>query len=180
MIFSSLLPATQIKEKGRAMNKNNPLWIMAIAFIFILLIFNLALFTKKYESAGKLGPPETNNLAGANTSLKGKTETTVKCPDAEGGDKNAFLQIKYFYSDFCPWCIKEEPILQKLVKDYGNFVYISWYNINTCPDLVEKYKVSGVPTLVFSTTDNQAEYSHYGFTYEKDLKKLICDVTGGC
>lgn len=160
------------------MKKNSPVWIIAILLISLLLIFNFVLFTKKSEYADKLGSSETNNTN--DMLFKGKTETGEKCPDAEGGSKEAFLQVKYFYSDFCPWCKKEEPILQKLAKSYGNLVHIGWYNIKNCPDQVEKYKVNGVPTLVFSAADNPAEYSHYGFTYEKDLIKLICDVTGGC
>lgn len=121
-----------------------------------------------------------NSLAMNTTINKGKTETGVKCPDAEGGFESAILQTKYFYSPFCPWCMKEEPILRKLVKQYSNLIHIEWYNVNKCPELVEKYAVGGVPTFVFSSIDNQTEYSHYGFIYEKDLMKLMCDVTGGC
>ena len=160
------------------MKKSNPLWILAVIFVSLLLIFNVVLFIKKSEHVEKLNSFEINNPT--NTFFKGKIETEGKCPNAGGGLEKAFLQIKYFYSDFCPWCKKEEPILQKLVKNYGNLVHIGWYNINNCPNLIEKYKVSGVPTLIFSTTNNLAEYSHYGFTYEKDLIKLVCDVTGGC
>ncbi len=133
---------------------------------------------KMEEYSAQLDPAGANKQT--NLSFKEKTETREKCPDSEGGYETAFLQIKYFYSNFCPWCKREEPILQRMVKNYGNLVYIGWYNINACPELVNKYKVSGVPTFVFSTADNQTEYSHYGFIYEKDLMKLMCDVTRGC
>ena len=159
------------------MKKNNPLWILAIITIFLLVILNLVFSVKSSEYKEKLNSLETYNPV--NVSLE-KTETGEECPDAKGGSEDAFLQIKYFYSKFCPWCKREEPILQKLTKKYSNLIHIGWYNINNCPGLAEKYKVSGVPTLVFSTINNQTEYSHYGFVYEKDLMKLMCDVTGGC
>ncbi len=159
------------------MKKNNPVWILAVSLLAILLVFNVVLFTEKNEYAREL------DLSGNNSTgilFWEKTETGGECPDAVGGSDAAFLKIKYFYSNFCLWCRKEEPILKRMVEKHGDWIQISWYNVNTCQDLVEKYKVSGVPTLIFSTTGNPAEYPHYGFTYEKDLEKLICDVTGSC
>lgn len=161
----------------KRMRKNSILWTLAIISIFILLILNIVMFIRGIEYNEKLNPIESNIFI--NNSFE-KTETGTNCPDAEGGLDNAFLQIKYFYSKFCPWCIKEEPILEKLVKNYGNLIHIEWYNVNDCSELVNRYRVSGVPTFVFSTYDNQTEYLHYGFVYEEDLVKLICDVTGGC
>lgn len=157
------------------MKKSNPVWVLAIIIIFLLLVLNLVMFVRTNEYEEKL-----KSLQNGNVSFKGKVETGEKCPDAEGGLNESFVHIKYFYSKFCPWCIKEEPILQKLVKNYGNLIHIEWYNVNNCPGLVEEYKVSGVPTLVFKTVNNQTEYSHYGFVPEKDIMKLMCDVTGGC
>lgn len=158
------------------MKKSNPVWILVIIIVFLLLVINIVFFVKIKE--------HTETLSDLNSSINvifmPKTETGEKCPDAEGGMGEAFLQVKYFYSEYCPWCKKEEPILQKMIDEYGNLVHIGWYNLNDCPKLVKQYEVGGVPTLVFSTTENPTEYSHYGFVYENDLKKLICDVTGGC
>lgn len=160
------------------MKKSNTIWVLAVVLIFVILILNIVMFVRVSEYKEKVSFLEVNNSN--NISFEGKVETRESCPDAEGGMENAFLQVKYFYSRFCPWCIKEEPILQKLVRNYGNLIHIEWYNIKNCPESVDKYKVSGVPTLVFSTITNKTEYSHYGFVYEKDLMKLMCDVSGGC
>lgn len=176
MMFLNLLSVNQIKKIK--MKKSNPLWILALSVVFILIILNIVMSMKISEYEEKVNHSDTNLQE--NFSFKGKSETGEECPDAKGGLENAFLQVKYFYSSFCPWCAREEPILQKLVKNYGNLIHIKWYNINNCPDSVEKYKVNGVPTFVFSTTTNQTEYSHYGFIYEKDLMKLLCNITGGC
>lgn len=159
------------------MKKNSILWTVAIISIFILVILNIVMFIKGTEYNEKLEPLKEDVSI---NNLFRKTETGINCPDAEGGLDKAFLQMKYFYSEFCPWCKKEEPILQRLVENYGNLIHIEWYNVNSCPELVNKYRVSGVPTFVFSANNNQTEYAHYGFIYEKDFVKLLCDVTGSC
>ncbi len=159
------------------MKKNNLLWDFAVVVIVVVFIANIVMFMKVSYYKETPSSLEANNT---NISFGEKVRTGWECPDAEGGIKSAFLQIKYFYSSFCPWCMKEEPILQRLVKNYGNLVHIEWYNIRDCPKMVADYNVKGVPTFVFSTIDNKTEYSHYGFVYEEDLIKLVCDVTGAC
>ncbi len=108
--------------------KNNPLWILAVLMVFVLVILNIVMSIRISEYKKEKVNYNMNNST--NPLFEGKIETEKKCPDAEGGFEDASLQVKYFYSKFCPWCIKEEPILQKLVKNYGNFIHIDWYNIN--------------------------------------------------
>ena len=158
------------------MNKSNPIWVVLIVVMLFFLIFNIVLSSKISEYNEKM---ETLNQSNS-TSIEAKKETAENCPDATGGLGDAFLRIKYFYSKYCPWCVKEEPILQDLVQNHGNLVSIGWYDINECPELVDKYKIGGVPSFVFSTIDNETEYSHYGFIPEEDIIKLTCDVNGAC
>ncbi len=160
------------------MKKSNPLWISAIMIIFIIIIANAIMSIRISEYRGELGSVEKNSAK--DILFEGKVKTNEPCPDAEGGLDSAVLQVKYFYSKFCAWCMKEEPILQRLAKNQGNLVNIKWYNVRSCPELAAQYSVSGVPTFVFSTLNNQTEYSHYGFIYEKDLKNMVCEVSGGC
>jgi thiol-disulfide isomerase/thioredoxin len=159
------------------MKKSNLVWIFAIITIFILLVLNFVFSTKIQETKQKLVDLNSTEV---DINFAKKKTLQSKCPDSAGGNKQSYLQIKYFYSEYCPWCKKQEPILQKLISEYGNLIYIEWFNINSCPEDADKYKVSGVPTTVFRTSDEKKEYSHYGFIYEEDLRKLICDVTGGC
>lgn len=159
------------------MKKGNPVWVFAIIAIFILAILNIVFSIRISETSQSLIELED---ATTNTNFTKKITLQGNCPDSIGGNDQAYLRIKYFYSDFCPWCQREEPILQKIVQENGNLFYIEWFNINSCSDDVKKYKIGGVPTFIFSTSDEKKEYSHYGFIYEDDLRKLICDVTGGC
>lgn len=163
------------RDISTTIRKSNPIWIFAIITIFVLLILNIAFSTKILETKKSLINLETKSDFNFT-----KIALQSKCPDSAGGDINSYLRIKYFYSDYCAWCKKEDPILQKLVSEYGHSIYIEWFNIAYCPEETDKYSVSGVPTFIFSTSDANNEYSHYGFIYEKDLKKLICDVVGEC
>ena len=158
------------------MKKNSPLWVFAIIVIFILVILNLVFSIRISETKKSL--TELNSSIHVNLSKKITLQS--KCPDSSGGNDKAYLRIKYFYTDYCPWCKKQEPILQKMINEYGHLIYIEWFNTFHCQEIAGNYSVSGVPTLVFSTSEENKEYSHYGFTYEKDLIKLICDVSGGC
>lgn len=158
------------------MKKNSSLWAFAIIAIFIFVVLNLVFSMKIFETKKSL--TELNSSIDVNSTKKITLQS--KCPDSSGGDNKAYLRIKYFYTDYCPWCKKQEPILQKMVSEYGHLIYIEWFNTLHCPEVAGNYSISGVPTLVFSTSDKNKEYSHYGFIYEKDLKKLICEVTGGC
>lgn len=160
------------------MKKKNLGWNLAVMGIFTFVILNIALFIRGMDYNQELSVLRNNRSN--NDSFAGKTETGGKCPDAQGGVDNAILQVKYFYSKFCFWCKREEPILRGLAEDYGDLVHIEWYDIGSCPELVNTYQVSGVPTFVFQTYNNLTEYSHYGFISEKDFMRLVCDVSGGC
>jgi FKBP-type peptidyl-prolyl cis-trans isomerase 2 len=102
------------------------------------------------------------------------------CPDTVEGNTSAILKIKYFYSPFCPWCIKEEPILEELIQTYGHLFNIDRYDVRYCPEQVSKYQVSGTPAFVFSTENGAKEFVHPGFIERDKLKEIICGITKGC
>ncbi|MFQ5475353.1 MAG: thioredoxin family protein [Candidatus Nanoarchaeia archaeon] len=155
------------------------MWIFTTLSVIVFLVLNVVLSLRISEyRADSMSSP--SNISEGKTYTQEKTDTKEACPDAEGGSENAPLQVKYFYTRFCPWCKKEEPILRKMVENHGDMIHIDWYDLNSCPELARKYSVSGVPTLIFSTIGNKTEYSHYGFVYERDLMKLLCEVAGRC
>lgn len=152
---------------------------IGIIAIILVLIVNIVLAFKIVEYKGLIKYQVSNFTS--NTNFTKKIELNKKdCPDAIGGNPNAYLKMKYFYTPFCPWCRKEEPILRELLAEKGLLFSLGWYDLRYCSEEVEKYKVSGVPTFVFSTYNSTKEYTHYGFIYKEDLNKLICNVTGGC
>lgn len=101
------------------------------------------------------------------------------CPEVVAGNKESVLKIKYFYSDFCGWCKKQEPILKELLEEKGNMFYLEFFNIDNCGKEFIDYGAIKVPTFVFKS-GNFEEIIHPSFIYKKDLENLICKANGGC
>jgi FKBP-type peptidyl-prolyl cis-trans isomerase 2 len=150
---------------------------------------------------GKIsGVDETSVIVDSNHPLAGKTlrfkiillnisnepipetieEELPVCPDTVEGNKSADLKVKYFYTPFCPWCIKEEPILDEMLKDYGHLFHIERYDIRFCPEQVKQYQVTGTPSFVFSTENGAKEFFIPSFIKKDKLKEIICNTTNEC
>ncbi len=163
-------------------SKKRKSYFTAIKVILVLFLVGLTISLNSKIKEYEKNLENEYIIEGFKASFTKKIESNKNdCPNAIGGNEDAYLRIKYFTSPFCPWCIREESILKELLKEHGNLFNIRWYDVNSCREEVEKYKVGGVPTFVFSTSDEEEkEYSHYGFIYKEDLKELICNVTGSC
>lgn len=112
--------------------------------------------------------------------IKKGTIGNAQCPDTIQGSQEADLRIKYFYSPFCPYCWKEEPILRDMLTSYGNSLSLERYDIRYCKDEVAKYRVSGTPSFVFILKNESKEFPSYGFIpknkFEAIIKKQIGDT----
>jgi len=89
--------------------------------------------------------------------------------------------IYFFGSTSCPHCTWEHPIIEKVVKDFEE--YISFHNnmdSNADTDIFSKYSTGSIPTLVFG-----CKYYRVGSgeqsgeeTESNILTALICKLTG--
>jgi len=155
-------------------NKTIFMMMIVLTIIFFAML-NIYFFIETKDVAAKLDIIRSNE-----TGYRKITLNSTACPDSEAGEKKALLRMKYFYTKFCPWCKKEEPILNDLVASHGNLFYIQWYDLTQCGEDARKYDVVGVPTFVFSKLGDETTYTKYGFIPQEDLTKFICDVYGGC
>ena len=105
--------------------------------------------------------------------FKNGTLGSAECPDIIRGNPEADLQIKYFYSPFCPHCWKEEPIFKDILDKHGNTFSLETYDIRYCKEETDKYKVIGAPTFVFSNNNENKEVKQHGFLSEEQLKEII-------
>jgi thiol-disulfide isomerase/thioredoxin len=82
-----------------------------------------------------------------NQSTTGKAVTPV-------GDQNISAKgaVLFFYSDTCPHCIAEEPIVQRLMNESYNIV---WENVAYHADEAIKLGVTATPTFVASNGDKK-------------------------
>ncbi|MFG0297268.1 MAG: thioredoxin family protein [Maioricimonas sp. JB045] len=53
-----------------------------------------------------------------------------------------------FYGDYCPVCRQLEPRLVKLAEEYSDTAVFTRVNVQDASDLIQRYGVKQVPTLV--------------------------------
>jgi thioredoxin 1 len=53
-----------------------------------------------------------------------------------------------FTATWCGPCRALAPILEQVAKDYEGRVKVGKVDVDECPDLAAKYRVSGVPTVL--------------------------------
>lgn len=99
---------------------------------------------------------------------------TKECPDIIQGNKEANIKVKYFYSPFCPYCWKSEPILRDAINSKGNMFSLEKYDVRYCDSEVIRYKVSGTPSYVFILKNESKEFVSYGYIpKEKFMDTLL-------
>lgn len=102
-----------------------------------------------------------------------------KCPSIKAGDPNAPLKFKIFESETCPYCVAENKVIYELLPEYGDLFYGEWYQVIDCQKESERYKISGVPTFVFTAAGIEKP-SAYGFLDKQQLVDYICRVSQQC
>ncbi len=62
-----------------------------------------------------------------------------------------------FYAPWCGPCRMLAPLLEEIAGRYGDRVQFVKVNIDEAPDLANRYRVSGVPTLVLFFGGNEVD-----------------------
>ena len=147
--------------------------VLLISAAMVVLIINFIIAIQISQSKSIL-----------NSKIQGENIVDIKlqekgCPETVAGNEESIFKIKYFYSDFCGYCKKQESILIELLKEKGDIFYIEFFNIDHCGKEFIDYGAMRVPTFVFKSGDFD-EIIHPSFVYKKDLKNLICKANGVC
>lgn len=101
------------------------------------------------------------------------------CPSVKAGNPNAPLKFKVFESETCPYCVAQNKVMDELLPEYGDLIYGEWYQVIDCQKEAEQYKISGVPTFVFTAQGVEKDPA-YGFLDKQQLIDYICRVSGQC
>lgn len=80
------------------------------------------------------------------------------------------LTIKYFSTSTCGPCKTFRPIVDKISMEMG--ISISKIDAQVSTDLVNRYSITGVPTLIFEH-DDIVVYRHTGLMSYEQLKGLV-------
>ncbi len=101
------------------------------------------------------------------------------CPSIKAGNPNASLKFKLFESETCPYCVAQNKVLDEILPEHGDLFYGEWYQVIDCQKEAEQYKISGVPTFVFTAQGVEKEPA-YGFLDKQQLIDYICQVSDKC
>ncbi len=101
---------------------------------------------------------EVTNATGEQS---GNTSVDVEqTAQVETKKNNGTVVVEYFYDPACQKCAKAAPVIESVVKSYGDRVSFSKYNILTDEGLTlaTKYQIPGVPSVVI----NEQKLISYG------------------
>jgi thiol-disulfide isomerase/thioredoxin/uncharacterized membrane protein YphA (DoxX/SURF4 family) len=110
---------------------------------------------------------ETSTLL-SQVSLDTKVDSTLK------SGRPAFL---YFYSEACPYCKRQKPIIDELAVEYAGSIDFVRVEAQSGQQAMDKYGVTGVPTMVLILGQNletQYEYKRLeGLNDEDTLRRYF-------
>lgn len=78
-----------------------------------------------------------------------------------------------FYAPWCGPCKKLAPVLDELAKEFSGRVRFVSINVDDEPVLAKKFKVEGIPTLIFFTPDGKTADTLFGLAPKGLLKEKI-------
>lgn len=171
----------KIVWENKPLFKKTPLLLIIVIVVFIgfnvylnLKIKNTSQEVAQLEKVG-LRPPRKVPPEFAKKIALGEKN----CPSFKTGNPNAPLKFKVFESETCPFCVAQNKVFDQLLPEYGDLFYGEWYQVIDCQKEAEQYKISGVPTFVF-TAKGVEKPSAYGFLDKQQLIDYICRVSKQC
>jgi thioredoxin 1 len=81
-----------------------------------------------------------------------------------------------FYAPWCGPCKTLSPTIAKLADDYVDRVKVAKVNVDEAPQLSERYRVEGIPTLLFISGGKVVD-SVVGLASEKELRAKLEKLT---
>ena len=82
------------------------------------------------------------------------------------------LVIVEFRADWCGACKSLDPLIDKLANKYSGEAVFGRVNVDNNPNLVKKFRVSGVPTLLVAK-DGEVVDKMMGVSSPQDLESKI-------
>jgi thioredoxin 1 len=67
------------------------------------------------------------------------------------------MEILQFTAEWCGTCKSMQPRMQEFASEMGDRIKLSVINVDTNPDLTDKYSVRNVPTFIFIQNEEVVE-----------------------
>lgn len=110
----------------------------------------------------------------AGESLSYRIEVVAVYPGSDGGVSNGSpVTLKYFWSKYCGYCKKQDPILIEFLRDHPrlNFVLIDVNTLESKPQMI-KYGAFGTPTFILQKGNVEVKVA--GLQSREQLTSFIC------
>lgn len=92
----------------------------------------------------------------------------------EGSQNTARIHILAFSSADCRQCHQlQDPVLRRVIEEYGNTVALTHIDATTSPELTQRYQVLTVPTTVLLDISGKVHAVNYGFT---NIQRLLTQI----
>lgn len=119
-------------------------------------------------------------LAGCNGKST-ETTTEIKEMKAQGSDvadgglisANGLPMVVDFSATWCPPCKQLKPIFEQLKQDYTGKVDFITVDVDSMPQLAQKYDIHNIPALVYISRDGKELYRTIGFIPGDSIKYNI-------
>ncbi len=108
---------------------------------------------KTFEAYKKIAlEREGPNASDATANNSGKSDVQIDNVPADNTvQDNKIVTVEYFYIPGCQKCEKATPVVEKVMKSYGDRVKFSMYNANEeGRELAIKYQIPGTPSVVIN------------------------------
>jgi thioredoxin-like negative regulator of GroEL len=81
--------------------------------------------------------------------------------------------VLYFRADWCSTCPPVEAALADIVPRHGDRLTMVKVDVHERPDLVEKYNILSVPTVLLCAAEDQVLWRTSGFIRREDLAAAL-------
>lgn len=78
-----------------------------------------------------------------------------------------------FYADWCQPCKQIAPFVENIEKENAGKLIVAKVNVDNSLEIVQRYGVQSIPTLIFFNTDKKVIKQSVGFQSEEILKTLV-------
>ena len=88
------------------------------------------------------------------------------------------LTVVDFWHDRCPWCLRLNPIIDEVAKEYGDkikFVKLNVLKVSANREIAIRYGIMSTPTLLFFCEGRPVGQA-LGFMPKENLKRLLDDM----
>ncbi|MDE6791637.1 MAG: thioredoxin family protein [Muribaculaceae bacterium] len=94
---------------------------------------------------------------------------------ADGGliSENGLPMVVDFSATWCPPCQQLKPIFEQLKDEYHGSVDFVSVDVDSVPELAQKYDVHNIPALIFISPDGKEMYRTIGFIPGDSIKRVI-------